>query len=67
MNQEKTTVVQHDIFQGAYRLLRVFAPKIGPQVKPGQFVHLRVPRLENAVLRRPCSVFKADDEGLSIL
>jgi dihydroorotate dehydrogenase electron transfer subunit len=67
MNQEKTTVVQHESFQGDYRLLRVAAPVIGPQVQPGQFVHLRVPRLENAVLRRPFSVFKADDEGLSIL
>ncbi len=67
MNQEKTTVVQHEIFQGDYRLLRVVAPLIGPQVQPGQFVHLRIPRLENAVLRRPFSVFKADEEGLSIL
>jgi dihydroorotate dehydrogenase electron transfer subunit len=67
MIQEKTIVVQHEIFQGQYRLLRVAAPKIGPQVKPGQFVHLKVPRLENAVLRRPFSVFKADAEGLSIL
>ena len=67
MIQEKTTVVQHEMFQGQYRLLRVAAPQIGPQVQPGQFVHLKVPRLENAVLRRPFSVFKADDEGLSIL
>ncbi|MBC8206331.1 MAG: dihydroorotate dehydrogenase electron transfer subunit [Kiritimatiellales bacterium] len=67
MNQEKTTVVQHELFQGDYRLLRVAAPVIGPQVQPGQFVHLRIPRLENAVLRRPFSVFKADAEGLSIL
>lgn len=67
MIQENTTVVQHELFHGDYRLLRVAAPKIGPQVQPGQFVHLRVPRLENAVLRRPFSVFKADAEGLSIL
>ncbi len=67
MNQEKTTVLEHRIFQGEYRLLRLSAPIIGPQVQPGQFVHLRVPRLENAVLRRPFSVFKADTEGLSIL
>lgn len=67
MIQEKTTVVQHEIFQGPYRLLRVAAPQIGPRVQPGQFIHLKVPRLENAVLRRPFSVFKADDAGLSIL
>lgn len=67
MIQEKTTVIQHEVFQGQYRLLRVAAPKIGPRVQPGQFVHLKVPRLENAVLRRPFSVFKADEEGISIL
>lgn len=67
MIQENTIVVQHELFHGDYRLLRVSAPEIGPQVQPGQFVHLRVPRLENAVLRRPFSVFKADAEGLSIL
>ena len=67
MNQEKTTVLEHRIFQGEYRLLKLAAPVIGPLVQPGQFVHLRVPRLENAVLRRPFSVFKADSEGLSIL
>jgi len=67
MNQEKTTVLEHRVFQGEYRLLKLAAPSIGPLVQPGQFVHLRVPRLENAVLRRPFSVFKADAEGLSIL
>lgn len=67
MIQEKTTVVQHETFHGPYRLLRVAAPQIGPKVQPGQFIHLKVPRLENAVLRRPFSVFKADSEGLSIL
>ncbi len=67
MNQEKTTVVQNESYQGDYRLLRVAAPVIGPQVQPGQFVHLRIPRFEQAVLRRPFSVFKTDEEGLSIL
>ncbi|QHI69597.1 dihydroorotate dehydrogenase electron transfer subunit [Tichowtungia aerotolerans] len=67
MIQEKTVVIQHDLFQGQYRLLRVAAPKIGPNVQPGQFIHLKIPRMEHAVLRRPFSVFKADDEGLSIL
>ncbi len=67
MTQEKTTVLEHRIFQGEYRLLKLSAPDIGPLVQPGQFVHLRVPRLKDAVLRRPFSVFKADAKGLSIL
>jgi len=67
MNQEKTTVLEHRIFQGEYRLLKLSAPAVGPLVQPGQFVHLKIPRLKNAVLRRPFSVFKADAESLSIL
>jgi dihydroorotate dehydrogenase electron transfer subunit len=67
MKQENTSVIEHRAFQGDYRLLRLAAPEIGPRVKPGQFVHLRVPRLANAVLRRPFSVFKADAVSLSIL
>ena len=67
MNQEKTTVIEHKLFHGEYRLLRLAAPKIGPQVKPGQFIHVRIPRLEQAVLRRPFSVFKADVESVSVL
>ena len=67
MTQENTTVIEHRIFQGDYRLLKLSAPAIGPLVKPGQFVHLRVPRLSGAVLRRPFSVFKADAKSLSIL
>lgn len=67
MKQEKSTVVEHRRFHGDYRQLTLAAPQIGPLVKPGQFVHLKIPRLEEAVLRRPFSIFKADDEGISIL
>jgi dihydroorotate dehydrogenase electron transfer subunit len=67
MNQENSTIIEHCAFQGTYRLLKLAAPLIGPQVQPGQFVHLRIPRLEHAVLRRPFSVYKADADGISIL
>jgi len=67
MTQEKSIVLEHRLFQGEYRLLTFSAPTIGPLVQPGQFVHLRVPRLKEAVLRRPFSVFKAHADRLSIL
>ncbi|MDK2857887.1 MAG: dihydroorotate dehydrogenase electron transfer subunit [Verrucomicrobiota bacterium] len=67
MIQEKTTVLEHRIFHGDYRLLKLSAPLVGPQVRPGQFVHIRIPRLEHAVLRRPFSVFKANADSLSVL
>lgn len=67
MKQENSTVLEHRLFHGDYRLLRLAAPAIGPLVSPGQFVHLKIPRFEHAVLRRPFSIFKADVESISIL
>lgn len=67
MIQEKTTVLEHRLFHGEYRQLTLAAPGIGPLVKPGQFAHLKIPRLDHAVLRRPFSIFKADEKGISIL
>lgn len=67
MKQEKATVVEHHNFQGEYRILRLAAPAVGPLVKPGQFLHLQVPRLGERILRRPFSIYKADAEGVSVL
>jgi dihydroorotate dehydrogenase electron transfer subunit len=64
---EDAKVLQHRDIQGGYRLLVMAAPAIAPKVQPGQFVHLRVPHLDSAVLRRPFSVYKADSHSLSIL
>ncbi len=67
MNLEQASVVDHQPIQGGYFLLHLKAPSVAPQVKPGQFIHVRVPHLEECVLRRPFSVFKADGDSLSIL
>lgn len=67
MIQEKTTVLEHICYQGEYRMLTFAAPGIGPKARPGKFIHLRVPRLEQCVLRRPFSIFKADAGSVSIL
>jgi dihydroorotate dehydrogenase electron transfer subunit len=67
MQLEEAKIVQHTEVQGGYRLLAVEAPGIAPQVKPGQFVHLKVPHLGEALLRRPFSIFKAGEGRLSIL
>lgn len=60
-------VIEHSDFNGGYRLLVLDAPAVASKVQPGQFVHLRIPRLDDAVLRRPFSVYRADDRSLSIL
>lgn len=67
MNIEQARVLNHEEYSGGYRLLVLEAPSIASLVKPGQFVSLRVPRLDGAVLRRPFSVFRVDKETLSIL
>ncbi len=51
----------------AVRVLALRAPAIARRVRPGQFVHLRVPGLNEAVLRRPFSVFKAGPAVLALL
>lgn len=60
-------VLDHEESSGDYKVLVLEASFIASAAKPGQFVHLRVPRLDDAVLRRPFSVFRADEKKLSIL
>ncbi len=67
MKQEKAAVLEHQNFQGEYRILRLAAPEIGPQVRPGQFIHLQIPGMGDRILRRPFSIYKASGEGVSIL
>jgi len=67
MKQEIATVTEHHNFQGDYRILRLTAPAVGPLAKPGQFLHLLIPRMKEAVLRRPFSIFQANAEGVAIL
>ena len=67
MKLEQAVVVDQQPIQGGYAVLRVKAPTVAPQVQPGQFVHVRIPHLQECVLRRPFSVFKADGENLCIL
>ena len=67
MQIEQARVLKHEQFSGDYRLLTLEAPVISALVEPGQFVHVRVPRLEQSVLRRPFSVYQAGSGRLGIL
>ena len=67
MKQETAVVLDHRAFQGDYRILRLASPGIGPEVLPGQFLELQVPRLGDRILRRPFSIYRADDEGVTLL
>jgi dihydroorotate dehydrogenase electron transfer subunit len=50
-----------------YRVLTLKLPGVAPAAKPGQFVHIRIARLQDAVLRRPFSIYRVDGDRLSIL
>ncbi len=62
------TVVEHRSRGSDYRELVFLVPEIAAFAAPGQFIHLKVPRLSNATLRRPFSIYKVSDDGrLSII
>ena len=67
MPLESADVISNKALTEEYRVLVLKAPRIARKVKPGQFVHLRVPQLADAVLRRPFSVFKTEADTLALL
>ncbi|MDA0322250.1 MAG: dihydroorotate dehydrogenase electron transfer subunit [Verrucomicrobia bacterium] len=67
MRAERAVVTRHELLYGEYRVLQMHVPAVARAVQPGQFVHLEIPGLDDAILRRPFSVFKADDAMLSVL
>ncbi len=67
MQFEKGIVSEHFDIGAGYRRLTLSAPTVCPQVKPGQFIHLRVPGLGESLLRRPFSIYRAEAGTISIL
>ena len=67
MTDEKCRVIEHVDMGAGYRRLLLDAPAIADTAQPGQFVHLRVPALEPTALRRPFSIFNAQDGQLELL
>lgn len=63
----KSVVVSHTDIGAGYRFLVLKAPELAEALVPGQFVHVRVPGLEPSALRRPFSVFDADNGEVTIL
>ena len=67
MKDEICTVIEHREVAPTYRYLKLSAPSIAAEAKPGQFVHLRVPGLEKSALRRPFSIYNAEGGELELL
>ena len=60
-------VLRQTPLTAGYWQLELEAPELAGQALPGQFVHVRVPGLEQVSLRRPFSIFGAQNGVLKIL
>ena len=67
MFERNAQIVSNDQVSGLFYRLKLFAPDIAEQVQPGQFAHIRISRLKEALFRRPFSIFQSEGDTFSIL
>ena len=67
MTNETCKVLEHEDIGAGYRRIVFAAPGVSATAEPGQFVHVKVPGLEESALRRPFSIFNAEDGRLELL
>jgi dihydroorotate dehydrogenase electron transfer subunit len=67
MLEQNVQIISNERDTDAYFRLVLRAPQIAPLIQPGQFAHLRILPLKDALLRRPFSIFQATDDTFSIL
>jgi dihydroorotate dehydrogenase electron transfer subunit len=67
MFEQTVTIISNQRETGAYFRLVVRAPQIAPLVQPGQFAHVRILPLREALLRRPFSIFQVIGDTFSVL
>jgi dihydroorotate dehydrogenase electron transfer subunit len=67
MVEQTVQIVSNERDTDLYFRLVVRAPQIAPLVQPGQFAHVRILPLKEALLRRPFSIFQVSGDTLSIL
>jgi dihydroorotate dehydrogenase electron transfer subunit len=67
MLEQTVTIVANERDTDQYFRLVLHAPQIAPLIQPGQFAHVRILPLKDALLRRPFSIFQATTNTFSIL
>jgi dihydroorotate dehydrogenase electron transfer subunit len=67
MLEQSVQILSNERDAESYYRLVLRAPDIAPLIQPGQFAHLRIPALKDALLRRPFSIFQATSDTFSIL
>jgi dihydroorotate dehydrogenase electron transfer subunit len=67
MLEQTVQIVFNERDTDSYFRLVLSAPQIAPLIQPGQFAHVRIPPLKDALLRRPFSIFQVAGDTFSIL
>ena len=67
MLEQTVQIVSNERDTDSYFRLVLRAPQIAPRIQPGQFAHVRVLPLKDALLRRPFSIFQVEGDTFSIL
>ncbi len=67
MLEQTVQIVSNERDTDLYFRLVVRAPYIAPLVQPGQFAHIRVLPMKDALLRRPFSIYQVAGDTFSIL
>jgi len=67
MLEQTVQIVSNARATDLYFRLVVRAPQIAPLVQPGQFAHVRILPLKDALLRRPFSIYQVPGDTFSIL
>ena len=67
MLEQTVQIVSNERDTDSYFRLVLRAPQIAPLIQPGQFAHVRVLSLRDALLRRPFSIFQVVRDTFSIL
>jgi dihydroorotate dehydrogenase electron transfer subunit len=67
MLEQNVTIVANERDTDSYFRLVLRAPHIAPLIQPGQFAHVRILPMKEALLRRPFSIFQVNGDTFSIL
>jgi dihydroorotate dehydrogenase electron transfer subunit len=67
MLEQTVQIISNERATDSYFRLVLRAPQIAALIHPGQFAHIRIPPLKDALLRRPFSIFQVNGDTFSIL
>jgi dihydroorotate dehydrogenase electron transfer subunit len=67
MLEQTVQIISNERDTDSYFRLVLRAPQIAPLIQPGQFAHVRILSMKDALLRRPFSIFQVAGYTFSIL